>query len=50
MDHTTKDSEMMKNNFDIFTWWKIKAPRFPILSQMAQDILLMVSIFVVAFK
>ena len=27
------------DNFDILQWWKVNSPRFPILVQMAHDVL-----------
>ena len=26
-------------HFDILTWWKLNGPRYPILSQIAEDVL-----------
>ena len=31
--------ESDEQNFDILRWWKLNAPRFPILSHMARDVL-----------
>lgn len=37
--YLAEESEVIKDGFDILTWWKVNTPRFPILSQMARDIL-----------
>jgi hypothetical protein len=33
------DLEVDESDFDILGWWKVNAPRFPILSHMARDVL-----------
>ncbi|OMP10137.1 hypothetical protein COLO4_04792 [Corchorus olitorius] len=34
-----EDREKKREDFDILTWWKINSPRFPILSCIARDVL-----------
>ena len=34
-----KDQEPEFGDFDILSWWKVNSPRFPVLSQLAQDVL-----------
>ncbi|GJU62737.1 zinc finger BED domain-containing protein RICESLEEPER 2 [Tanacetum coccineum] len=38
-----------KEDFDILLWWKLNSPRFPIISKMAKDILL-IQISTIAFE
>ena len=37
--YLAKDTEELTAEFDLLEWWKCNAPRFPILSKMARDIL-----------
>lgn len=32
-------SESLHKNFDVISWWKANSPKYPILSQMARDVL-----------
>uniref|UniRef100_A0A3Q7J6F8 BED-type domain-containing protein n=1 Tax=Solanum lycopersicum TaxID=4081 RepID=A0A3Q7J6F8_SOLLC len=34
-----EEIEVGKSNFDVLLWWKVNSPRFPILSEMARDVL-----------
>ncbi|KAH0689722.1 hypothetical protein KY289_017080 [Solanum tuberosum] len=34
-----EDQEPESEDFDILIWWKVNSPRFPILSQLARDVL-----------
>ncbi|KAH0696102.1 hypothetical protein KY289_013584 [Solanum tuberosum] len=34
-----EDQEPESKDFDILIWWKVNSPRFPILSQLARDVL-----------
>ncbi|XP_073138155.1 zinc finger BED domain-containing protein RICESLEEPER 2-like [Henckelia pumila] len=34
-----EETEPGNENFDIFLWWKVNSPRFPILAKMARDVL-----------
>uniref|UniRef100_A0A3Q7GW15 HAT C-terminal dimerisation domain-containing protein n=1 Tax=Solanum lycopersicum TaxID=4081 RepID=A0A3Q7GW15_SOLLC len=34
-----KDQEPESEDFDILSWWKVNSPRFPVLSQLARDVL-----------
>uniref|UniRef100_A0A3Q7IZJ6 HAT C-terminal dimerisation domain-containing protein n=1 Tax=Solanum lycopersicum TaxID=4081 RepID=A0A3Q7IZJ6_SOLLC len=34
-----EDQEPESGDFDILSWWKVNFPRFPVLSQLAQDVL-----------
>lgn len=34
-----EENEVESNNFNILSWWKINSPRFPILAEMARDVL-----------
>ena len=45
-------NEVVENDiedFDILGWWKVNSPRFPILSQLARDVLA-IPISIVAFE
>uniref|UniRef100_A0A3Q7GVC8 HAT C-terminal dimerisation domain-containing protein n=1 Tax=Solanum lycopersicum TaxID=4081 RepID=A0A3Q7GVC8_SOLLC len=33
------DQEPESGDFDILSWWKVNTPRFPVLSQLARDVL-----------
>nr|DAD47520.1 TPA_asm: hypothetical protein HUJ06_017457 [Nelumbo nucifera] len=37
--YLNEDTEEGNDDFDILGWWKVNCPRFPILSQMARDVL-----------
>lgn len=34
-----EDQEPESEDFDILSWWKVNSPRFPVLSQLARDVL-----------
>ncbi|KAH0736593.1 hypothetical protein KY285_012300 [Solanum tuberosum] len=34
-----EDQELEHDDFDVLSWWKVNAPRFPILSELAHDVL-----------
>ncbi|XP_049360098.1 zinc finger BED domain-containing protein RICESLEEPER 2-like [Solanum verrucosum] len=34
-----EDQEPESEDFDILIWWKVNSPRFPVLSQLARDVL-----------
>uniref|UniRef100_A0A3Q7GHJ3 HAT C-terminal dimerisation domain-containing protein n=1 Tax=Solanum lycopersicum TaxID=4081 RepID=A0A3Q7GHJ3_SOLLC len=34
-----EDQEPESGDFDILSWWKVNSPRFPVLSQLARDVL-----------
>ncbi|KAJ4811606.1 Zinc finger BED domain-containing protein DAYSLEEPER [Rhynchospora pubera] len=34
-----RDDANLDDDFDILSWWKMKAPRFPVLAQLTRDIL-----------
>ncbi|KAH0711371.1 hypothetical protein KY289_007330 [Solanum tuberosum] len=34
-----EDQEPEHDDFDVLSWWKVNAPRFPILSELARDVL-----------
>uniref|UniRef100_A0A3Q7FMN0 HAT C-terminal dimerisation domain-containing protein n=1 Tax=Solanum lycopersicum TaxID=4081 RepID=A0A3Q7FMN0_SOLLC len=34
-----EDQEPEYEDFDILSWWKVNSPRFPVLSQLARDVL-----------
>jgi len=34
-----EDIEKMNVNFDILNWWKVNSTKFPILAQIARDVL-----------
>nr|XP_027096000.1 zinc finger BED domain-containing protein RICESLEEPER 2-like [Coffea arabica] len=34
-----KDCEDEEDDFNILTWWKVNSPRFPVLSKLAHDVL-----------
>ncbi|KAJ3698339.1 hypothetical protein LUZ61_002044 [Rhynchospora tenuis] len=36
---TDRDDASLDDDFDILCWWKMKAPRFPVLAQLTRDIL-----------
>ncbi|KAJ3707840.1 hypothetical protein LUZ61_011545 [Rhynchospora tenuis] len=36
---TDRDDASLNDDFDILCWWKMKAPRFPVLAQLPRDIL-----------
>ncbi|KAJ3700301.1 hypothetical protein LUZ61_004006 [Rhynchospora tenuis] len=36
---TDRDEGSLDDDFDILCWWKMKSPRFPILSKLVRDIL-----------
>ena len=33
------ENEVESKNFNILSWWKINSPRFPVLAEMARDVL-----------
>jgi len=37
--YLTEDVEKLNANFDILNWWKVNSTKFPILAQIARDIL-----------
>jgi hypothetical protein len=37
--YLAEDTEELTAEFDLLEWWKLNAPRFPVLSKMARDIL-----------
>ncbi|XP_070029270.1 zinc finger BED domain-containing protein RICESLEEPER 2-like [Nicotiana sylvestris] len=37
--HISEEQEPFNEEFDILSWWKTHAPRFPILSELARDVL-----------
>jgi hAT family C-terminal dimerisation region len=43
------DEASLDDEFDILTWWKLKAPKYPVLSRLTRDILA-VPISTVAFE
>ncbi|KAH0652250.1 hypothetical protein KY289_029928 [Solanum tuberosum] len=34
-----EEIEVGKSDFDVLLWWKVNSPRFPLLSEMARDVL-----------
>ncbi|KAH0712018.1 hypothetical protein KY289_007977 [Solanum tuberosum] len=34
-----EENEVESKNFNILSWWKINSPRFPVLAEMARDVL-----------
>ncbi|XP_019242401.1 PREDICTED: zinc finger BED domain-containing protein RICESLEEPER 2-like, partial [Nicotiana attenuata] len=37
--YISEEQEPFSEDFDILSWWKTHAPRFPILSELARDVL-----------
>ena len=44
-----EDCEDEEDDFNILTWWKVNSPRFPVLSKLARDVLV-VPVSTVAFE
>ncbi|KAH0634432.1 hypothetical protein KY290_037845 [Solanum tuberosum] len=36
---SSSENEVESKNFNILSWWKINSPRFPVLAEMARDVL-----------